>query len=138
MARRTTKAEAIATDATETPVEVTETPATKSPKKGTSKKEKVVSDDTATPEVEIDLTQFNAAVDSAIEGADESTGIPTPEAVEEVNAKYREVEGVKGKNAAKAALEDGMKVALNEGNLVKARAFMSLKGLLSAATTRAP
>src|SRR5690606_11322577 len=121
----------------------TEAPVSKS----TKKKEKVVSE-TPTPEVEIDLTAFNAAVQSAMEQADASTGEVAPEVIGEVNKVYRTLDGAKPKNAARATLDVAMKAAL-EGDgeyadmdkmerFLKARGYVSIRDGLTAGGSSTP
>lgn len=141
MARRTPKAtdntatEEVTTDATE----ATEAPS----KKSNNKKEKVVSD-TTTTEVEFDLTEFNTAVQAALESSDPTSGIVSPEGVEQVNVVYRSIDGLKNKNAARNALESEMKAAL-EGKgeyeamsqmdrFLRARGYVSIREGLAAAS----
>jgi hypothetical protein len=85
----------------------------------------------------IDLTAFEAAVAEAIENKDESTGEVAVKFVEGVNKAYRDLDGVKAKNAAKKVLVEGMTVNMKSNDMLTARAFLSLQENLSAATPSA-
>jgi hypothetical protein len=104
----------------------------------------VSTDSTATPEATasteapIDLGAFNSAVESAVADADSSTGEIPPASLELVVAEYRKLDGAKGKNAAKRALNEGMKSAMNESDIVKARSFLNLtESMTSGSSARA-
>lgn len=90
--------------------------------------EAVVEVETTEAEAEevIDLTEFEAAVAEALESADEATGTVPEANVAKVREAYQALPGIKPKNAAKLALSDGMKAALNEGQIAPARAYMAL------------
>jgi hypothetical protein len=131
----TTK-EAVVTDtATEAAPEVAETTADPTPVETTEPTEapaaKVETSD------EPDLSAFQAAVDAAIESKDESTGEVAVKFVEDVNKAYRELDGVKAKNAAKKVLVEGMTVNMKSNDMLAARAYLSLQENLSAATPAA-
>lgn len=108
--------------------------------------EPTTTDSTATESTEekpVDLEPFKKAATDAVATADESTGDLSKEAIDSVNKVYREIEGVKGKNQARGYIEDQMKLAISEEkNIVKARAYVTLKDGLSAGsgggTTRTP
>lgn len=126
----TNKEEApVSTDTTEAPTEestdqatVTEAPAENQTQ--------------AQPEVEIDLTEFNSAVETALEDADTSTGDLPEAALAKVTESYRKLDGPKAKNAAKKAINDSMKSAMNDMEIVKARAYLQIsENALSAGTS---
>lgn len=83
----------------------------------------------------VDLTAFNSAVQAAYATADTATGEITDEELEKVTAAYRALEGIKAKNAAKAAVNEQMKEAMNSGSLAGARAYLNIseKALVAAA-----
>lgn len=155
MARRTPKADSVettevTTDESTATQTTTEAPASEATTKKSSKKEKVVSE-TATPEVEIDLTEFTNAAKAALDSADKATGAVPQESIDSVNKVYRTLEGQKGKNAARHSLDAQMKDAL-EGNgeyaeveqtarFILARGFMAIRDGLKASggtTPKAP
>lgn len=105
----------------------------------TATEEAPVSTDTSTaPEAEakteapIDLGAFNSAVESAVADADTSTGDIPPASLDAVVQQYRALDGTKAKNAAKKALNDGMKNAMNESDIVKAKAYLTLTESMTA------
>lgn len=85
---------------------------------------------TATP---VDLTDFEAAVVSAVEARDTSTGDVPVEQVAPVQSAYRALDGLKAKNAAKAHIAEAMKTAMNALDITSARAYMVLTESLSSA-----
>jgi len=130
MARRNSGSAASTTDAPKgddfnTPVESTETPAAPAAE---------------TAPVEIDLTGFQSAVQTALDERDTSTGDLPKDQLEAVNKVYRELDGgVKAKNAARSWIDDQMKLAISgdpstgtKGDIVLAKAFVMLKDNLSA------
>lgn len=80
----------------------------------------------------VDLGPFQAAAEEAVSSADDSTGDPTEESINNLNKVYREIDGVKGKNQARSWLEDQMKSAIVGGDIVKAKTYVMLKDGLSA------
>lgn len=91
------------------------------------------------PEVAIDLSSFNTAVAAAVAEADESTGTVPEAEVAKVLTEYRNLAGgVKAKNAAKKSLNDSMKEAMNESDIVKARAFLELHESMTSASGGGP
>ena len=96
-----------------------------------------VTETAATEVPEVDLTAFEAAVNEALEGADADTGDLANQYFEGVSKAYQAIEGIKGKNAAKRLLEDGMGVALDKDDLAAAKVYMRLKDKATVAT-RAP
>ena len=91
-------------------------------------------------EAPIDLTAFNAAVAEAVAEADETTGELPEAAMAKVTAAYRELDGVKPKNAAKKSVNEAMKDAMGAGNLPLARAYLNLndKALVAAPSAAKP
>lgn len=84
------------------------------------------------PEEPIDLTEFEAALATAIKAADESTGTVAPADREPVVAAYRALSGAKAKAKARAVPEDKMREAMVAGDFMLARTYMELKdGLLT-------
>lgn len=91
----------------------------------------------ATDEPAIDLSAFQAAANEAVASGDESTGELPEAAISPVNEAYRNLDGLKAKNAARAWLDESMKSALvQEKNYIKARSFIDLKEKLSAGSSR--
>lgn len=93
------------------------------------------------PEAEVDLSSFDAAVAEAVGDRDESTGELPAASIAKVNEVYRNLDGVKAKNRARTSIEDKMKAAINDRDIVLARSFVVLKDNLSAAggtTAKAP
>ncbi len=88
--------------------------------------------ETKEPTPEADLTPFKAAVEAALAEADVSTGDLPKTATDSVNKVYREIDGVKGKNAARNYLDDQMKAAVVGKDIIKAKSFINLKDDLSA------
>lgn len=92
---------------------------------------------------EADLTVFKAAVLAAVEARDPATGEVEESLYESITKAYREIDGAKGKNAAKAFADAGMKDAMNSGDINTARAYMNIgekltSGPKSTATPRIP
>lgn len=77
-------------------------------------------------EAPIDITGFTSAVETALSEADESTGTLPEASVGKVREAYQALDGIKGKNAAKAHLQDALKEALVKLDVVKSRAVMQL------------
>jgi len=129
MARRSTEAapqpEAVSTEqpTTEAPVEasVTESPEAPEVTEGTEAQAKAA---------EPDLSAFEAAVATSVEARDEATGEIPAESVEPVTTAYRELDGLKAKNRAKAFLQAGVKDGMEKMNLQLARAYMQLSDAL--------
>jgi hypothetical protein len=121
MARRnSTTTEATVAETTEaTTTEATEAPAT----------EKV--------EVVVDLTAFQSAVEAAASEADKETGTVPDASISAVQTAYRELPSTKGKNAAKAHLNELMRAAMQDSNIAGARAYMSLSDALTAPAPKA-
>jgi hypothetical protein len=109
----------VSTTTEEAPVETTEATSTES-----------------TPEAPIDLTGFEASVTEAVAQADESTGMVPEASLGSVLEQYRSLDGVKAKNKAKAHLNDGMKSAMNDGDIAKARAFLQLSENMTAGSSK--
>jgi hypothetical protein len=86
----------------------------------------------ATTEVEIDLAAFNAAVEAALPERDETTGTIAEAFLAPVTKSYRELEGSKGKAAARKAIEEAMKSAMLSGDMPLARAYLDVQEALKA------
>ena len=80
----------------------------------------------------IDLTTFQATAKEAVENSDESTGAISVEGMAKVVEQYRLIDGIKGKNKAKAWLNAQMKESMNEGSIQRARAYLQLHDGMSA------
>lgn len=94
------------------------------------------------PEPEVDLTEFQNAAQQAVAERDESTGDLSTASIEAVNKIYREIDGIKGKNAARSWIEAQMKASIVGKDIMAARAYVMLKDGLSAgsgsSTPKAP
>lgn len=118
MARRkstpATEAEAT-TDPTTTPEEESVTTTTESPDEAN--------------ENTTDLTAFKAAVDEAIENRDESTGDIAEAYLARIKEAFNspEVKGVKAKNEAREIVDEGMKSAMGDSDIVLARAYLAIQ-----------
>ena len=86
-------------------------------------------------ETPVDLSGFEAATARAIAEADTSTGTIPPSEVEKVVVEYRTLDGIKAKNKAKAFLNEGMKSAMNESDIVQARSYLQLTESMTAGST---
>ena len=85
----------------------------------------------------IDLTDFNAAVAVAVAGKDETTGVVAESFVATVQEAFRKLDGAKAKNAAKTALNEGMKAAMEARDLPSATAWFQLSNSLTAVKSAA-
>jgi hypothetical protein len=90
-------------------------------------------EDTKSEDKPIDLTGFKDATSKAVEQRDSSTGEVPADAIGEVNAVYRGLDGIKPKNAAKNWIEDEMKGAITALDIQLARAYSMVKDNLTAA-----
>jgi hypothetical protein len=88
-------------------------------------------------QVEAAIQPFKDAANAASEERDESTGVVPDASVEAVNKAYAALDGAKLKNAAKRFLNEAMKDAMNDMDVVKARSFMELNEKLKAGGTKA-
>lgn len=75
-------------------------------------------------EVPINLDAYTAAVDAAFQAKDEANGVIAEGPLEAVTKAYRDLDGVKPKNAAKALIGDRLKDAVNSLDIVSGRAYM--------------
>jgi hypothetical protein len=80
----------------------------------------------------VDLTDFEAAVEAAIEGHDNDTGTVPEALIAPVTAEYRKLSGAKAKGAAKRRVDDLMKAGMADMNIGLARAYMVLSDNLTA------
>jgi len=90
------------------------------------------------PAKEVDLTVFNEAVTSAVENRDGATGEVAPVFIEPVQKAYRDLDGLKAKNKAKAAINEEMKKAMNALDIATARAYLALTDALASTTSSGP
>lgn len=88
--------------------------------------------ETTEASTEINLDSFKAAVETAVAEADKSTGELAPAVLEPVVKEYRNLDGVKAKNAAKKFLGDGMKDQMNKGSIQGARSYLQLQESMTA------
>lgn len=122
MARRPNAGTAVADPETE----VEGTPETVNPPKAEET-------ETKSDKPEVDLTEFQNAVLTAVGQRDDATGVIAIAHVEPVLAAYRALPGgVKAKNKAKNLLNEGVKEGMAELNIQKARAYMQLADTLTA------
>lgn len=83
-------------------------------------------------EAPIDLTAFTGAVEAAVTGRDEASGDPSEELILAAQTEYRNLEGLKAKNAAKKLVEEKMREAMNSRDILAARAYMMVSDNLTA------
>lgn len=83
-------------------------------------------DEAPKAEVEVDLTEFNAAVEAAVGEADETTGQIPAAPLAKVTEAYRALDGIKAKNKAKARVNELLSDAMNSGNLAGARSYFQI------------
>ena len=123
---------------TEAPAEVTPTEA---PAEGTTDNTENTEAPAAAeaPKDEFSLDTFTEKVNEATSNADTTTGDVATAFIEAVTQAYRELP-TKGRKAAKKAIADGLRDAVNDRNMPKARALMMLNDALTegAAGTKAP
>jgi hypothetical protein len=138
MARRTSSnrsnSNAASTEAAPTPTESTQEDTVST---NTEASPEATTESTDKP---VDLTAFKSAVSTAVEGADQSTGEIAPAVLEPVVKEYRAIEGIKGKNQAKAYLADEMRKAMGAAgestpDIVKARSFLQLQDSMTAGSS---
>ena len=80
----------------------------------------------------VDLTEFTASMTAAVAGRDGASG-DVPEAlVTAVQSVYRGLDGLRAKNAAKKLVEEAMREAMNQRDVLSARAFMLVSDNLTA------
>lgn len=131
MARRNSKASTTdqATEATDTPTPdneentVTDT--------ATESEAPEATTDEAT-EAPLDISNFQSVVESALSEADESTGDIPVANISAVTEAYRELDGIKPKNAAKNYVEEQLKLAVDDMDIQKARSYSKLRDNLKA------
>lgn len=85
----------------------------------------------------VDLTAFDSAVEAAVAEADKSTGEVPEASIAKANEAYRALDGIKAKNAARAALDKRMMDAIFESDAPLARSFAQIKENLSAGSSSA-
>lgn len=85
---------------------------------------------------EVNLADFNDSIEAAITGADSATGEPTEDGVKAVQEEYRKLDGNKAKAAARTAIKEGMKAAVREGQLERAKCLMTLDEKVKAAPAK--
>jgi hypothetical protein len=118
MARRSKENENTSTEApeaTEGNTESTDAPATE-----------------AKVETPINLDAFNTAVGTAFGNRDETTGTVPEADLAAVTSAYRDLDGVKPKNAAKALVGDHLRSAVNELDVIAGKAYMQISEALTA------
>ena len=110
--------------------EVDETPASDTTEATETATPEVSEADTKAAEAEAAnealFTEFEAAVTTALNERDSTTGTVPEVQVEAVKEKYRNLPGAKYKNRAKKHFNDQLKSAVNEQDLIKGTAVMSL------------
>lgn len=88
-----------------------------------------------TPEKPIDLTEFIAAVEAAVETRDPASGTLPDESIPPVTEAFRNLDHLKAKNAGRRHVEEAMRNALNTQDWVAARAHMQLTELALVSAT---
>lgn len=136
MARRGTQTEEKPETGAETPIEQLAEGQVETTEPDTETPEAPAAEAEAKPEV--DLTSFQEAAAKAVSERDESTGDVPQASIDEVNKVYREIDGVKGKNQARAWIDDQMKAAIMGKEIMEARAYVTLKDGLSAGSSSGP
>lgn len=91
---------------------------------------------TSTTETPIDLTDFKSVVDGA--GKDADSGEVNEDALKSVTTAYRELDGVKAKNAAKDHIETSMKEAILGDNGPLAKSYVLIRNAMTAGSSKAP
>lgn len=86
---------------------------------------------------EVDLTEYKSAVANALAERDSATGQVPVVQVESVKAAYRNLDGLKAKNAAKKELTESLKDAVNSMDIVLGKAIMILSESLATAGSNA-
>ena len=132
----TTEAPAEATTQEEAVTEVTEAPVTETPTstEPVTVTEPSTSTETKPEEAPVDLTAFNAAVETALKEKDTATGELALAIIAPVQTEYRKLDGVKAKNAAKKVLNDAVKAGMNAMDIQTARANMQLLDAMTPAS----
>lgn len=129
MARRGSNAQS-------TTPEVTTDEVTESPVEAPANQPEPTTEDTTTEApaeaTPADLGPFKEAAAAAVAEMDDSTGELPTAAVAKVNEAYRAIDGVKGKNQARAWVESEMINAITSKNIQLARSYVNLKDGLSA------
>lgn len=85
----------------------------------------------AATEAPIDLTDFSAAVATAVASRDTATGVVSVEQIELVKAAYHALPTTKAKNAAKKTLHEDLKTAVSAMDVVTGKAVMSISDSLT-------
>jgi hypothetical protein len=83
----------------------------------------------------VDLSAFEAAVESAVSERDPDTGELATAQAEPAVVEYRKLSGQKAKAAARSAVSDKMRDAMSDTNFTLARAYMVISDSLSSAPT---
>lgn len=82
----------------------------------------------------VDLTAFQEAVNTAVQGKNEADGHLTEEQITPVNEAYRALDGLKAKNQARTWVDDQVRLAIGtEKDLHRAVALVDVKDGLTAA-----
>lgn len=129
-----TKTEAAQADPTPTEEAAVTTTATEVPAQAEATSDTSTTEKAETPKKEIDLTEFEAAVEGAVAQRDESTGDLSVEALAPAVAAYRALDGIAAKNKAKHLLTDKMRDAMSSLDIQLARSYMVVQDNLSAGT----
>lgn len=130
-----TEFETEAAVAAEQDIDSTETEPTEGDDEGTTEPTESAPAAVAAKSGEVDLTAFNAAVATALqaEGRDETTGELPLVALPPVQAAYRDLDGLKAKNAARKVVDDAMKSAMTSMKIAEARSYLQISQNLSVA-----
>lgn len=86
---------------------------------------------------EVDLTEFEAAVATAVDGRDTTTGTVPPALLDVVTTAYRTLDGVGPKSKAKKFVSDNMVSAMSE-SLDLARAYLECQNSLTSDKGKGP
>lgn len=84
----------------------------------------------------VDIESFKGVVTEVLGDADTSTGELSVEALAKTTEAYRELDGLKNKNAARDFIEESMRSAIMEDDGPKAKSFVLIRKSLSAGTAK--
>lgn len=138
MARRTTKTvdtEATAPESTDTQApEVQDNPAPAEATEGNEGTPEQANTETKT-DAEPDLSAFKAAMESALEEADDSTGVLPIVSRDQIATAYRGLDGQKAKNLATKLIDEGVRQAIHDSNLAHARSYAEMRDVVDETKT---
>lgn len=122
MARRNTQAEA--------PAETEQTESTE------STQAEAPATETKSDDKPVDISSFEEVVKGIVADADVSTGELSVEALAKATEAYRDLDGLKNKNAARDHIEESMRAAIMDDNGPRAKSFVLIRKSLSAGAAK--